>query len=105
MHRVIRQRAGRDNYGRENRAVPQDRHSAPVRGYLPLVVTNKSSLQELTEILFQRKNLSKTPLNGKGLSRSFLSVVGPLPRPVNLPVAEEIRARPFVLGDVVGNPV
>ena len=100
VYRVIGKRAGWDRQIRR-----PNRYGAAVLRYLPLVVADKANLQELAEVLFQRENLPKTPLHGEGLPRSLLGAVGALPGPVNLPVCEEVRTGPFVLGDVVGYSV
>ncbi len=77
----------------------------PFAAYLPLVVADQAKLQELAEILFQRENLPEAPLHGEGLPRCLLGVVGALPGSVNLPVRKQVRAGPFVLGDVVSNSI
>src|SRR5271156_853544 len=70
--------------------------SAAVRN-LPLVVPNEAELEEPAEVFLQRKNLSKSPLNGECLTRCNVRAAF---LPVDFPVGGQVCGGCLVLGDV-----
>src|SRR5271165_2425392 len=96
MDRVIRDCACRQNGRADGKWI---RNGAAVSGNLPLVVADEANLQELSEILFDGKNLANPPFVGEGLPGGF---VGSLFRLVNFPVGEQVCTSSSVLRDVIG---
>src|SRR5271156_3622106 len=64
---------------------------------LPLVVPNKSELEQSAEILLQGKNLPKSPLDSERLTRRYICAAL---LPVDFPVGGQICGGRLVFGDV-----
>src|ERR1700740_2610579 len=92
MDRIIRRRA---------RNGSAERPSQRIVRQLPLVIANHTNLKQFAQIFAEWQYLPETPFIGERLTWRFIhTALGDLFLPMNFPIGKDVRAGPFVFGQV-----